>query len=417
LSLPVLSLTALLIAILISCVSRINVGFLSIAFALIIGVVFGGMKVQEIVAGFPAGLFLTLVGITLLFSQARVNGTLEKLAHLSVKLARGNPGMIPIIFFALALILATIGIGNIAAMALLAPIALAVGEKAGVTAFLMAIMLGNGANAGGLSPFAPTGIIANDLMAKIGLIGFEWRNYFNTLIPQSFVAFAGYLALGGLKLFTSGEDRAAPAMEAEIEPFTAKQKLTLAVIAGLVGSVVALRVDITLGAFVGAAVLTLARVADEEAAVKVMPWGTILMVCGVTVLIALMGKTGGMELFTSLLAKFSTTRTVTAVIAFVTGVVSVYASSSGVVLPAFLPTVPGLVARLGGGDPLAIASSINVGAHLVDLSPLSTLGALVLANAPPSEDRAVLFNKLMIWGLSMCVVGAVVCFVFFGLLF
>ena len=416
LSLPVLSLTALLIAILISCVSRINVGFLSIAFALIIGVVFGGMKVQEIVAGFPASLFLTLVGITLLFSQARVNGTLEKLAYLSVKLARGNPGMIPIIFFALALILATIGIGNIAAMALLAPIALAVGEKAGVTAFLMAIMLGNGANAGGLSPFAPIGIIANDLMAKIGLIGFEWRNYFNTLIPQSFVAFAGYFALGGLKLFTSGGDSTAPAVEEGIEPFTTKQKLTLAVIAALVASVVILRVDITLGAFIGAAVLTLARVADEEAAVKVMPWGTILMVCGVTVLIALMGKTGGMELFTSLLAKFSTTRTVTAVIAFVTGVISVYASSSGVVLPAFLPTVPGLVARLGGGDPLAIASSINVGAHLVDLSPLSTLGALVLANVPPSEDRAVLFNKLMIWGLSMCVVGAVVCFVFFGLL-
>ena len=79
-NLPVLSLTALLIAILVSCVSRINVGFLSIAFALIIGVFFGGMKVTEIVAGFPASLFLTLVGITLLFSQARVNGTLEKLA-------------------------------------------------------------------------------------------------------------------------------------------------------------------------------------------------------------------------------------------------------------------------------------------------------------------------------------------------
>jgi hypothetical protein len=71
---------------------------------------------------------------------------------------------------------------------------------------------------------------------------------------------------------------------------------------------------------------------------------------------------------------------------------------------------------LGGGDPLAIASSINVGAHLVDLSPLSTLGALVLANAPLSENRTALFNKLLVWGLSMCFVGAVVCFVFFGLL-
>jgi di/tricarboxylate transporter len=417
LNLPALSLIALLIVILISCVSRINVGFLSIAFALIIGVFFGGMKLPEIVAGFPASLFLTLVSITLLFSQARVNGTLEKLAHLSVKLARGNPGMIPIIFFALALILATIGVGNIAATALLAPIALAVGEKAGVTAFLMTIMLANGANAGGFSPFAPTGIIANDLMANIGLTGVEWRNYFNTLIAQSFVAFAGYFALGGLKLFARGDAKATADSEVEIEPFTGKQKLTLGVIAALVGSVVLLRVDVTLGAFVGAVVLTLAGAADEEAAVKAIPWGTIVMVCGVTVLIALVGKTGGMELFTTLLAKFSTTRTVTAVIAFVTGVISVYSSSSGVVLPAFLPTVPGLVARLGGGDPLAIASSINVGAHLVDVSPLSTLGALCLANAPASENRTALFNKLMVWGLSMCVVGAVVCFVFFGLLF
>ncbi len=413
-NLPILSLAALLVAILISSISHINVGFLSIAFALIIGVLFGGMKVSEVVAGFPSSLFLTLVAITLLFSQARVNGTLDKLAHHSVRLARGKPGMIPIVFFALALVLATIGIGNIAAAALLAPIALAIGDKAGVSVFLMALMFANGANAGAFSPFAPTGIIANDLMAKIGLVGVEWRNYFNNLIPQAFVAFTGYFALGRLKLFASRDVEVTEPMQDKVTPFTGKQKVTLSVIAGLVISVVLLNVDVTLGAFVGAVVLTLTRTADEEAAVRAIPWGTIVMVCGVTVLIALAGKLGGMDLFTTLLARFSTTETVTAMIAFVTGVVSVYASSSGVVLPAFLPAIPGLVAKLGGGDPLAIAYSINVGAHLVDLSPLSTLGALVLANAPLTENRTALFNKLLLWGLSMCVVGAVVCFVFFG---
>ena len=414
-NLSVLSLTALLIAVVISCVSRINVGFLCIAFALGIGVFLGGMKVQEVIAGFPIGLFLTLVGVTLLFSLARVNGTLDKLARLSIKPARGNPGLIPILFFFLALVMSTIGIGNIATTALLAPVALAIGERAGITAFLMAIMIANGANAGAFSPFAPTGIIANGLMAKIGLTGVEWRNYFNALAAQSFVAFAGYFTLGGLKLFT----RAAPAnaaLKEKIEPFTGKQKFTLGVIAALVGSVVLLKVDVTVGAFVGAVVLSLFSAADEEAAVKAIPWGAIMMVCGVTVLIALMEKTGGMELFTSLLARFSTKASITATLAFVTGVISVYSSSSGVVLPAFLPTIPGLIARLGGGDALALASSVNVGAHLVDVSPLSTLGALCLANAPLSEDRRALFIKLLIWGLSMSVVGAVVCFVFFGLL-
>jgi len=124
----------------------------------------------------------------------------------------------------------------------------------------------------------------------------------------------------------------------------------------------------------------------------------------------------GMDLFTTILARFSTQTSVTGVMGFVTGLISVYSSSSGVVLPAFMPTIPGLIQKIGGGNPMAIASSVNVGAHLVDASPLSTLGALCIANAAASEDRKALFNKLMIWGLSMSVVGAFVCWVFFGLL-
>jgi hypothetical protein len=129
-----------------------------------------------------------------------------------------------------------------------------------------------------------------------------------------------------------------------------------------------------------------------------------------------MEKSGGMDLFTGILASLSTKVTVTGVIAFVTGLISVYSSSTGVVMPAFLPTVPGLIEKLGGGDALDIASSINVGAFLVDLSPLSTLGALCIANAPPTENRPALFNKMLAWGLSMSVVGGIVCLVFFGLL-
>ncbi len=93
-----------------------------------------------------------------------------------------------------------------------------------------------------------------------------------------------------------------------------------------------------------------------------------------------------------------------------------YSSTSGVVLPAFLPMVPGLIEKLGGGDPVALASSIIVVGHLTDSSPISTLGALCIASAPATEDRRRLFNRVMAWGLSMAVVGAVICYVFFGLL-
>jgi Na+/H+ antiporter NhaD/arsenite permease-like protein len=317
----------------------------------------------------------------------------------------------------MGLAMATVGAGNIAATALLAPVAMSVAGGAGISGFLMALMLANGANAGGLSPLAPTGIIANDLMRRIGLVGVGWRNYVNSLAAQSAVAFAGYFLFGGLRLFRRSPDRPSPASEPaapHLEPFTRPQWLTLAVIGTLVACALLFRVDVGMGAFVGAALLSLARAADEEAAVKCMPWGVILMVCGVTVLVEVVGRTGGLDLFTRALAFLSSPSTITGVIALVTGIISVYSSSSGVVLPTFLPTIPGIVSHLGGGNPLMIAYSINVGSHLVDVSPLSTLGALCLAAVPPSQDRSRLYRQLMAWGWSMALVGAVVCQLLFG---
>jgi len=419
-NLPVLSVVAFAIAIIVSCVSQINVGFLSIAFAFIIGVLFGGMKASDVAAGFPTSLFLILVPVTLFFGQANVNGTLDKVAKLSVKLARGNLGIIPVIFFFLAAGLASIGAGNIATTALLAPVAMTVAGNLGISAFLMTVCVCCGANSGALSPVAPTGIIANQLLARIGITHQEVPVFLNNLIAEGFVGLSGYFLLGGFKLFRKHASRKGvrldEALVGEEGPFLWNQKLTLVLIAALVVSVAYFKIDVGMAAIIAAAIMTLTRAADEEQAVKTMPWNVILMVCGVTVLISILEKKGGMDLFTTILARFSTQTSVTGVMGFVTGLISVYSSSSGVVLPAFIPPIPGLIQKIGGGDAMAIASSVNVGAHLVDVSPLSTLGALCIANAAANVDRKNLFNKLMIWGLSMSVVGALVCWVFFGLL-
>ena len=414
-SLPVLSIVAFAICIVLSAVTTINVGVVSIAFAFIVGVSFGGMTVREVAAGFPSNLFLILVGVTLLFSLAAANGTLEKLAHRSVKLARGRVGLIPIIFFALSASLASIGAGNIAATALLAPMAMAVASRLGISAFLMTIVVATGANAGGLSPIAPTGVIANGLLARIDIVGQEASTFFNNFVAQSFVGLSGYLVFGGYRLLRSGTIGVA-VDDDPVEPLSNSQKLTIGVIAGLVLAVVFFDVNVGMGAFIAAAFLILVRASDEAVAIKAMPWHAILMVSGVTVLIAILQQTGGMDLFTSILARFSNETTVTGTIAFITGLISVYSSSSGVVLPAFIPTIPSLIEQLGGGDAIAIAASINVGAHMVDVSPLSTLGAICIASAPTTENRTALFNKLLAWGLSMSIVGALVCYVFFGLL-
>jgi Na+/H+ antiporter NhaD/arsenite permease-like protein len=297
---------------------------------------------------------------------------------------------------------------------MIAPIAMSVAGRAGISAFLMTVMVATGANCGALSPFAPTGIIANGLLARIDITGVAWSTFFNNAVAQFCVAMGGFIFFGGTKLFRQSSMETST--ESDAERVTWEQMLTLAVVAIWIAAVLLFDVGVGMGAFIGAAVLTLARAVNEEEALRKIPWGAIMMVSGVTVLISILDRTGGMDLFTSLIARFSTTTNITGVIAFVTGLISAYSSSSGVVLPAFLPTIPGLIEKLGGGDPIAIAASINVGAHLVDVSPLSTLGALCIASAPATENRRALFNKLLAWGLSMSVVGAGVCYVLFGLL-
>lgn len=409
-SLAAISVAALFVTIVMSCVTKLNVGVLAVAMAWIIGVYFGGFKVDQIAAGFPTQLFLTLTGMTLLFTQAQLNGTLDRLAHKAVRGCRGNTGLIPVMFFFAAAGLASLGPGNIASAALIAPIAMAVAGRANIPAFLMAIMVGNGANAGSLSPFAPTGIIVNGLMAKIGMPGFQWISYGANLAAHAGVAFAGYSLFGGLKLFALTSNDAPCADDSALDR---NHWLTLATIFALLASVIAFNVNVGMGAFLAASFLGLMRAADHGDAIRKIPWSVIVMVSGVTVLISLLEKTQGLALFTDLLAKLATKETVTAVVAFLTGLVSVYSSTSGVVLPAFLPTVPGLSAQLGGADPAAIALSMNVGSHLVDVSPLSTIGALCIAAAPSTVDTRQLFNLLLAWGLSMTVLGAFACWAVF----
>jgi di/tricarboxylate transporter len=413
-SLAWVSVAALVLAVTLSCTTTINVGVLSLALALLVGVGLAGMTPGEVLEGFPVDLLVTLVSVTLLFAIAEVNGTLARLTERAVRLCRGHAGALPIMFFLIGFALATIGAGATPASALLAPPAMAVAARAGIPPLLMAIMAGNGALAGTLSPFAPTGIVAHGVMERIGLGGVEWWTFAYNALAHALVGFGGFLLLGGWKLFRRGGARADAAQVERAEPLELRHWVTAAGIAVLIVAVAGFGLNVGMVALILAAALVLLRVVDEAKAIARMPWGVILMVTGVTVLIALLQATEGLALITTGIANLSSAATIEPIVGFGVGLVSVYSSTSGVVLPAFLPIVPELAERLGGLDPLPIAWSMNVAASLVDLSSLSTVGALFIAGAGGSADTRKLFNGLLAWGLSMTLVGAVLCYLLFG---
>ena len=204
------------------------------------------------------------------------------------------------------------------------------------------------------------------------------------------------------------------------EAFDWKQKYTLFTMVVLVVGVIAFHLDVGMMSFVIGTTYILFNIADDGEAVKKMPWGVIVMVCGMSVLINVMDKAGGLNALIDLIAIVSNGTTINGVVGFIAGLISAYSSSSGVVMPMFLNMVPGLLQAVGTFDAdhaVRLASSINIGAHLVDTSPLSTLGALCIANAAVDDKaKGILFRNLLFWGLSMSIVGAVVCYVFFGIL-
>ena len=251
-----LSLGALLVAIIVSCTMRLHVGFLAIALAWLVGVYVDDMTAREVMAGFPTRLFLTLAGVTLLFSQAQANGTLDLIAHRAVRLCKGNVGVMPMMFFVLSFVLSSIGPGSIASTALMAPMGMAVAGQVGIPAFWMAIMIGHGGNAAALSPFAPAGIIVNGIMDDIGLGGYETATYVNNAMAHTVIVFGAYFLFGGWRLLgryhegalvvPTGDGGATTSGE-----FEQKHWLTIGVIGALLTGVILFDVDVGLGAFAG----------------------------------------------------------------------------------------------------------------------------------------------------------------------
>ncbi|WP_371371547.1 SLC13 family permease [Sporomusa aerivorans] len=442
----IMSMVALAIVVIISCVNEdLNVGFLSIGFAIIVGGIWGGLTGAKVMGSFPLSLFMILVGVTFMFGMAQTNGTMEKLTSYAVRLCKGNTALIPLIVYALTTFVTTIGPGNIAGCALMAPVAMAIAARVGMPAFLMTLIVVGAANGAAFSPFAPTGIISNGIIAKMApglgipaeqLNSLAWKIHFNSELAQGLVNIGGFFVLGGWAWIQKqrGASLNIDELAPKPEPFNKHQWLTLAMVFVLILMVVLpglpafkdffkanawlanMLSNVGSVAFVLSGVLMLAGSGDSKASVKVMPWGVIMMVCGVSVLIDVMDQAGGLNAMVKMIGAISNPTSINFWLGLIPGIISAYSSSSGVVMPMFLPMVPGLVKEIGGGNPVAMISSINIGAHLVDTSPLSTLGALCIACAGEHEDKAKLFRNLLIWGLAMSVVGAIVCYVFFGLL-
>ncbi|GAB3520661.1 SLC13 family permease [Arthrobacter monumenti] len=442
-SAPVLSIIVLAAMFLIATILPINMGALGFVGAFLLGAVFLGMETDDIIASFPGGLFLTLVGVTYLFAIAQNNGTIDLLIHWAVKLVRNRVAMIPWVMFVITAIITSVGALGPAAVAIMAPIALGFAAKHKISPLLMGMMVVHGAQAGGFSPIAVYGVIVNSIVADTGFEYSPLALFLSSLIFNFLIAVVLFMVLGGRKLLStrvgqmvergaearmnasvghriSGTNRADDAKYDDSEaksdksagaaPATTDAKSDKAsqytTIAGLIIlAIVALGLSIDVG-FVSitiAVILALVFPKAQKGAVDKISWSTVLLICGMLTFVGVLQEAGTIDYVSDGVASLGMPMLAALLICYIGAVVSAFASSTAILaalIPLAIPFLEsGEVGAIGVICALAVASTI------VDVSPFSTNGALVLANAPEGTDRDRFYKQILSYGAIVVVAG------------
>ncbi len=404
-----ISLIVLCLAIVAAFIFKVNSGLVAMAAALVLGRC-AGVSDSWLISAFNNSLFIMLLGVMYLFCIAQDNKTLDLLAKKVLALCKGKVKLFPILLFLISAVLSAIGPGLISVTALMAVLIVALARQTDTNPIKLLPFGTLGSFAGGLSPITPSGIVAIGVSAENGITGLETPLMIKMALTN--VLFAAILYFFVFKWHKHKNLQPADSTNEPIPAFSVKQWLTLAGIVVVAVLSTVFKINVGLASFAVAVVLTVLRAADEGAAMKKVPWNTLVMITGVGILISLVTELGGIDLLSRVLSGLMGQKTASAIIAFLAGVMSWFSSASGVVMPTLIPTVPSIVASLQGVGTLEMVVALCVGAHMAALSPLSSCGALMLSAYSTSgeisaKERNRVFGQLFAMSAAGVVFSAV----------
>jgi di/tricarboxylate transporter len=452
---PILALIAMFAA---ATLLPINMGTLGFVAAFLVGTLAVGMNTDDIIAGFPSDLFLTLVGVTYLFAIAQNNGTVDLMVRGALRLVRGRVAFIPWVMFGITAILTALGALGPAAVAIIAPIALTFARKYHINALLMGMMVIHGAQAGGFSPISIYGVTVNNIAAKAGLVNSPLTLFLGSFFFNAGIGVLLFIFLGGRKLLgqtthnfdgfdgddttaldadssgsgvggarttakpsggspvVSGHGTAASAATLTAPPNTPTsplprraasfdQVLTLIGLGALGLFSLILDLDVGFVAMTVAAVLALASPKAQKGAVAQISWSTVLLIGGVLTFVGVLQEAGSVEWVGNGVARLGMPLLVALLLCYLGAIVSAFASSVAI-LGATIPlAVPLLLA--GEIGPIGVIVALAIASTIVDVSPFSTNGALVLANAQ-GVDRDVFYRQILKYSALVVAIGPLI---------
>ncbi|MGW9617850.1 SLC13 family permease [Streptomyces diastaticus] len=425
-----LSILVLAVLFVVGTTRSVNMGALAFAAAFGVGTLAAGLDADGIFAGFPGDLFVVLVGVTYFFAIARANGTTDWLVHAGIRLVRGRIALIPWVMFTVTGVLTAIGAVSPAAVAIVAPLAMGFAARYGVKPLLMGALVVHGAQAGGFSPISIYGSTVNGILEREGLPGSPVALFLASLLANLAIAALLFVALGGLRLRgrdlgdagapdeaaggtggAGGTGRAGTLTgthatpDADLLRLTPARIATLAGLVALVVTVLVLDLDAGLTAITLAVLLAVVWPQDSRTAVAHITWPTVLLICGMLTYVSVLQEMGTIDWAGEHVGSVAIPLLAALLFCYIGAVVSAFASSVGIIGALIPLAVPFL--EQGEIGVVGMVAALSVSATVVDVSPFSTNGALVLA-AAEDTDRERFFRQLMLYGGAVTVLAPAV---------
>jgi len=382
----------------------LNIGVMGLVASFGVGYFLLGMDDKEILAEFPASIVLTIVGVTYFFSMAQRNGTIDIVVQNCVRLVRGRTMLLPWVFFLMAAVLTSLGTFSPAAVALLAPAAIGFAYESRIHPVVMGAFIINGAHAGGFSPLSVAGVIVHDIALENGFPisgGALFAASFVLNLILSVLTIVVFALLGRLR---EGSSHRADVDTSRSTRPRGQQILTLALIAAMLVCALGFHMPIGFVALSAGLLLALRNIKEHQTFIGGISWSTVLLVAGMITYVSLLQHVGVIDTLAEQALALGAPLLVALVLCYVIGVGSAFASSTAL-LTAFIPLAGPLLAT-GALSSSGTVAALAIAATVVDVSPFSTDGALVVANSR-EEDRQRVYRQLMMYAGGVVLVAPV----------
>ncbi|MBT2586387.1 SLC13 family permease [Arthrobacter sp. ISL-95] len=380
----------------------LNIGVMGLVASFGVGYFMLGMTDKEILADFPANIVITIIGVTYFFSMAQRNGTIDIIVQNCVRVVRGKTLLLPWVFFLLAASLTALGTFSPAAVALLAPAAIGLAYESRIHPVLMGAFIINGAHAGGFSPLSVAGVLVHDIAVKNGFPisqGALFGASFALNLILSVLTVVLFAMLGKLRDGAAGHNAD---LEARSTRPHGQQILTLVLIVAMLVCALGFHMPIGFVALSAGLLLALVNIKEHQTFIGGVSWSTVLLVAGMITYVSLLQHVGVIDTLAEQALALGAPLLIALVLCYVIGVGSAFASSTAL-LTAFIPLAGPLLATSSLSASGTVAA-LAIAATVVDVSPFSTDGALVVANAR-EDDRQRVYKQLMMYAGGVVLVA------------